>query len=492
MKKPAGQLIAIMSAVIIASMIIAGCKTTFDKKCMPLTSSSKKAADLAWEGQKILADGFTVKAIELFKQALELDSAFVAANLWYGQNAGLGNIKRHEYFRRSERNMANVPEAEQHMVKSYLALEKGDRETIVNELNEILKLYPEDKYMLRLMAVRYYSFGEYENALEYAKKSYQADTSFSTIANYQGYILAAMGKSDEAEKWYKKSIEMNPDVPLYYNNYGQLLRATGRVDEAIEMHSKAIAIGSDYSGNLFLGHCYTATDNYSLAREYYSKAYDLAVNDAQRSTQLSFIVYTYLYEGKLQEACESYDKRSEFLKKIGNMDIEIINNDINKGFCYLIYDDFANAEKCINEATGLISSLSLTEAEKEAYNRYAIFWKGWLQALTGKSADAQKSMEEFRASIKDENELNTSMKFYWTSLQGIVAFSKKKWTDAAAFLVQANGAVPYYIAGLAYLNSGDKVKAKEVFDRIAGNKLIGNQLALVKPLAKSRQDELNK
>ena len=490
MKQNLKNLIRIMVAFITVTMMIMGC-TTIDKKYMPITSSSRKAKVLVFEVQAVLADGYLAKAVDMLKQALELDSTCAMANIWYGFNAGLGNITRREYFAKAEKNLSNVTEAEQHLIKSYLAYEKGSGEEIINELKAVVELYPEDKYMLRLLAVRYYGLGQYENALEYARKSFEADTTYATALNYQGYVLFTMGKNDEAEKMYKKSIEMNPGVPLYYNNYGQLLRGAGRIDEAVEMHKKAIAIGSDYSGNLFLGHCYAARGDYALARENYSKAFDMSTSNVQKNTVSWSMACTYLYESNLAEACAVLDKHADFNRQPGNMDIEVINSIVNKAFCHILYNDMVNAEKYINEAIGLVPTLNLTETERKNYEKYAIFWKGWLQALSGKAGEANKSLEEFKNSMKDEEELN-AMKYWRNNLQGIVAFSKKNWTEAASFLSLANSAVPYYYAGLAYQNAGDKEKAKEVFTKIVNNNLIGIQQALVKPFAISRLAELSK
>jgi tetratricopeptide (TPR) repeat protein len=490
MKQNLKNQIRIVVTFFTVTIMIMGCTTT-DKKYMPITSSSKKAKVLTFEVQAVLADANNAKAVGMLEQALKLDSNCAMANIWYGFNAGLGKIKRHEYFMKAEKNLGNVTEAEQHLIKSYLAYEKGNGDEVINELKTVVELYPEDKYMLRLLAVRNNDFGHYENALEYARKSYEADTTYATALNYQGYVLWEMGKTDEAEKMYKKSIEMNPDIPLYYNNYGQLLRGAGRLDEAVEMHKKAIEKGSDFLGNLYLGHCYAARGDYAPARENYSKAFEISTNNDQKNFDLYCIACTYLYESNLSEACAALDKRADFNRQLGNMDNEVINSIVNKGFCYLVYSDLVNAEKYIKEGTGLITALNLTETDRKNYEKYAIFWKGWFQALSGKADEAQKSMEEFKNSMKDEAELN-AMKYYWNSLQGIVAFSKKNWTDAASFLTLANSSIQYYYVGLAYQNAGDKEKAKEVFTKIANNNYIGLQQALVKPFGKSKLDELTR
>jgi tetratricopeptide (TPR) repeat protein len=489
MKKRLTNIITITAAVVLL-VIINGCSTA-DKKCMPLTTSSGKAKQIALEAQALNVDGFTPKAIELYKQALELDPNFVAVNLWYGQNAGLSNDQRHEYFMKAELNKNKVTAAEQHMIKSYLANEKNDMETVTNELKEIIKLYPEDKYILRLLAVRYYAYGQFDDALEYAKKSCHADSSFAAAIYYQGYILATMGKTEEAEKWYKKSVSMNPGVPMYYFNYGQLLRNVGRIDEAIEMYNRIPGADTDYSVNLYLGHCYTAKEEYVKARESYQKSFDLSVNDVQKNAQLLNIAYSYLYEEKLAEACSSIDKCIEFEKKSGEMNAQIIENTFNKAYCYYFYNDMANADKFIKEGIAHINTMKLSDRDLNNYTKYGIFHKGWLLAVRGKTAEADKCMQEFRDSMSDEAELN-AMKGTWDALRGIVAFSKKNWNEAAIFMASPKTPFSNYYMGLIYQNEGEKEKAKEVFIKIVNNNLIGLQMAIVKPFAKKKLLELNK
>jgi hypothetical protein len=143
------------------------------------------------------------------------------------------------------------------------------------------------------------------------------------------------------------------------------------------------------------------------------------------------------------------------------------------------------------DSDALINTLKLSQTDLNNYTKYGIFYEGWFQATEGKSADAQKSLEEFIKSMKDEAELN-AMKAAGDDLQGIVAYSKKNWRDAVKFMAPLNMAIPNYFAGLAYQNGGEKEKAKEVFKKIANNNLIGLQIAMVKPFAKNKLIELNK
>jgi|WetSurMetagenome_2_1015567.scaffolds.fasta_scaffold92708_2 hypothetical protein len=93
--------------------------------------------------------------------------------------------------------------------------------------------------------------------------------------------------------------------------------------------------------------------------------------------------------------------------------------------------------------------------------------------------------------MKDEAELN-AIKGTWDALRGIVAFSRKNWTDAEIFLESSKTPFSNYYLGLIYQNKGEKEKAKEAFIKIVKNNLIGMQMAIVKPLAKNKLIELNK
>lgn len=57
-------------------------------------------------------------------------------------------------------------------------------------------------------------------------------------------------------------------------------------------------------------------------------------------------------------------------------------------------------------------------------------------------------------------------------------------------MASLNISVPYYFAGLAYQNEGEK--EKEVFTKIANSNSIGLQISLVKPFAKNKLIELSK
>lgn len=478
-----------MIATITVAMMIFGC-TSGDKMYMPVTTSSKKAGALINEGRILFVNGYNAKATLLFEKAMELDKNCPVLNLWYANSSGLGNIKRAEFLAIAGDNISSATEAEQHYIKAYLANEKGNREEAINEMKAAIALHPGDKYLYRSLASFYDNYGQFENALEYAKKSYEADTTFANAIFQQGYILGRMGKTDEAEKMYKKAIVVNPDIPYFYNNYAVMLRGAGKIDDAIAMHKLAIEKGSDYSAYLYLGHCYTIKGEFPSARENYSKAYENSTNDPQKNNDLYFIACTYLYESDVPGACAILDKVAAYDRKVGNMDVEIINSVVNKGFVYLLYNDLTNAEKYINEGIALIPTLTLTENDNANLKKNAILWQGWLQAFSGKPDEAEKSLELFKNTLKDEAEV-ASMKSYLKTLEGIVAFSRKNWADAASLLTEANATVPSYLAGLAYLNAGNKEKARQVFTSIVANNLVGFQLALTKPFAKEKLAEMS-
>jgi tetratricopeptide (TPR) repeat protein len=472
----------LLIAVLTAALMIYGCISKVDKT-MPVTTTSKKAKALFNEAITQMFDNNSKRTKELLKEAIDLDSTFVAANLYYAFQ-GFGSIDREKYLKTALENINNVSETEKHLTHSFIAYSKGDKIETIKEMNAAIALSPDDKLLAGVMASIYESYNQYDSALVYAKKRFELDTLSGSAVNYQGYLLWRLDKIDEAEKMYKKSIEINAGNASFYNNYGQMLRGAGRIDEAIAMHKKAIEIKPDYQSYLYLGHCYVANDQFPDARENYLKAYEVADYNGQKTFCLESVGYTYLYEKKLQEALAAFDKRAEFNRQLGKMDVEILNSIMLKTSSCFFYNDLGNADMYINEAKGLISTGEFTETDKSDFSKYLVLMDGFLKVLQGKTEEAEKYLEQFEKSL-NETEKNVYYKEDLLEIKGDIQQNRKNYNEAIS-LYENGSVVSKYYAGLLYEKTGNAEKAKEIYSDIAKNKLTSFQLALVKPFAKEK------
>jgi tetratricopeptide (TPR) repeat protein len=470
--------VACLVAALMAFGFIAG------DKVMPITTKSDKAKALFQKARSVIFEnGDTKKATELLKQALELDGDFALANLYYGF-MGFGSIEKEKYLNAAYEQKDRVSEAEQHFIQAYIDFEYSRRDEGISELKTAISLAPDDNMLLLHLADVYVGYEKYDDALELAKRSSELDPDFAGALNYQGFVLWNMKKYDEAEKFYLQSLEMSPDNTQFLNRYGQLLRAVGRIDEAIKMHTKALSIKEDYLSALFLGHCYVANNNFSAARDNYLKAMDFSSNNGQKNFCLYSVGTTWLYDGNLPEALSAFDRRIEFNKKLGGMDEYIMESTIIKAYSCLLYNDFENSGKFVEDYKGYLSSLRLSEADMTSFTQYTNLLEGYHYAYSGNTEMAEKHLDLYEKSLSEAQKDTFSKDLY--EMKGIIAFNKGNYKEAIVNFELGEGAMALYYAGLAYEKLGDVNKAKETYEKISNNKLTSFDLAAAKPFARKR------
>ncbi|MGD0340421.1 MAG: tetratricopeptide repeat protein [Bacteroidales bacterium] len=489
MKRTIKNLIRLSVAAFAVMMIINGCSPQKNTGNMPVTTSSKKAKSLFKEAQALMFRDKNKEAQPLLTSALQLDKNFALANLYYGFS-GVSNAEMQQYVDAAYQSKDKVSEPERHYIMAISAYLKGNRDETLKEMKTAIDLCPRDKYLLYDMANTYANYAQYDNALEYIKRCVETDTTFAYALNYEGYILFRLGKPEEAEALYKKSIQMDPGITSFYNNYGQLLRSKGAFDEAIEMHKKAIGIEPNYMSYLYLGHCYVANGQYPAARENYTKAFDVSVNPSQKNFCLTSVAYTHLYEGSFPDALAAFDKQIDFDRQAGKMDNSIINITAYKCFCCLLYNDLKKAEELNNEAKGLISKLDLTERDRNSFVKDTLFWNAYVNLFTGKTAEAQKCLDQYEKCLTDQEKKDAEKDL--AVLQGIIEYFKHNYKEATLNLEKSDGQLGMYYNALAYEKMKNNDKAKEVLSEIVKNNLTSFEIAVTRPLAREKLEELSK
>jgi len=485
MKSRIKKQIARVIAFLITSLVIVGFIAGVEG--MTITTKSDKARALFKETWiEAYQTGDMQKVSGMLKQALELDPDFALANLWYGY-MGFGSVERGKYMAAAFEKRDKVSEAEKHFIQAYMELEYSRRDEAINELKTAIRLAPGDNLLPLQLAAVYLNFGMKEQALEYAKQSGKLDPNFAGAISYEGYILWNMEKYDEAEALYVKSLAMMPENPQFLNRYGQLLRTTGRIDEAIKMHRKALSIREEYLPALFLGHCYVAADNYPAAREAYLKAKDVSTTNVQKSSCLFYVGTTWLYEGNLPQALAAFDTQIDFNRQLGGRDEYIIGNTVNKAYSCLLYEDYADCAKIIDDYKGYLSTLKLTEADSLYYNQYKNLLEGYLYAYSGKTEMAEKYLDLYEKSLTEAEKDTYKQDLF--EMRGIIDFQKGKYKEAIVNLEKCTEMGLYY-AGLSYEKLGNIEKAKETYSKIVNNHLTSLNLAATKPFARKRLAQL--
>ncbi len=454
---------------------------------MPVTTSSQEAKALFLKAADFIYEkGDQAKCKELLKKALELDPDFALANTWYAY-MGVGSIDQHKYLAVALAQADKISVPEMHFIRAYAANAERNYDEAIREMKSAIEAAPGDKYLPLNMAQILGSLGKYSEALEYAKLSAEKDPKFAYPINYQGFLLRNLDKPDESEKAFIKAIELNQANTQFLNDYAQLLRSLNRIDEAISMHKKALTIREDYLSNLFLGHCYVATEQYPRAREQYLKAKEASNINGQKSFCLEYIGYTHLYEGNLPSALAAFETLADFVRQSGGIDGAIINADINKAYSCLLFGEYEKYTRFLGDLKEHMATLNLTESDKAFMDKYVILVEGYLYGYKGDTEKAQVFLDRF------ENSLTESEKDLYKGdlmeLEGLIEYHRGHFTEAITCLEQGSDMGKYY-AGMAYEKLGNNEKARETYMKIVNEKLTSFNLAATKPFARKRLAQL--
>jgi tetratricopeptide (TPR) repeat protein len=289
------------------------------------------------------------KSIELLKEAVSIDSNYVAGYLNLGVcytqtnelNAAIIHLNKaleldstnHWIYGRlgdAHRVARNFEEGEQAYEKAISLLDSTDYQTS-NWLLNFGILYrkwgKKDlalKHLLRAakysniyaesnIAALYNDLGDFQKA-EWHK--IQAIRSSQTnFLNNLGRHYEKMNRPDDAEWMYLKSLEILPDFPYARENLIKLYLKTRAFDKALEWQQKAVKLKSNDTETYFaLARTYYMANNAEKAKEYFDKAIQLYPN---RVDAHDYVSWYYWMHGEYEEANE-YIKRAYALEDLDN------------------------------------------------------------------------------------------------------------------------------------------------------------------------------
>ena len=188
----------------------------FDKPIEEATTSSLEALKAYALALKKRNQGDEVSGIALLKQAIELDPNFAmayartATSYWNLRDQALAE----PYAKKAYERIDRVSEREgYYIVATYQQIVSRDTNKQSQTYQLWIQNYPRDDVALNNLAVLYLSLGQFENYLEYAKKSRDADS--STVYGWMHTIMGytALNRFDEAREAGQQAITHGFDSP---------------------------------------------------------------------------------------------------------------------------------------------------------------------------------------------------------------------------------------------------------------------------------------
>ena len=276
-------------AIILASMVLfLQCSMPQPNDEIPITSNSDEAINLFLEGRELSENLKIPQAAELFDRALALDPDFAQA-YYYRANSGGGYKVFRDNLAKATDYTDKVSDGEKHLILYGVANADGDGIKQKSELDELLKLYPNDKRVQDIAGgYYYYNVQNYAKSLEHFNNAANLDSNYPPSFNGLGYLYDDMGNYIDAEKAFKKYVTLIPDEANPYDSYAEFLLRRGRYPESITQYEKAYNVDPEFVLAFpGIGNNYIFMEEFDNARGYYQKYYDEALNINQKKCHFS-------------------------------------------------------------------------------------------------------------------------------------------------------------------------------------------------------------
>ena len=520
-----------MKNILICSAIILSlfsCATKKEAKRIPLTTTSKEAAESFNQGVFRQEQMENDEADDLFKKALELDSNFALAKINYNNQTNPADNKRR--LLEAYNNRTKLSE-----IESVIVAVKYEN-TINNDftksdlmMDSLIKKYPDyDELYVYSARIKNKlnnteaSLKRFKEALEVNPACFAAALSLPNFHSSNGsqppfyFNMLPLEKRnlDEAENYFKLAAKIRPKAPATSRMYGNLYRTKGNLDKALEKYQESIELNLEKTSLLgqnyqMLGHVYLNKSEYDKAREYYKKTEDFTIEMSNKyggNTGVSDrIALTYLYEKKYDEVIL---EANQLLLKIDSLQLPERNKfNIRKYIESLKFATYghslkeeeaqASINKLINYRLALkneeiklaINQTEITRIENSIKSE-SIYFDIWFNILFAHYEEAEKKIKDFEIVSTEQLKTNPkAMNSYYNQL-GHLNLMKGKAKESIENFNQVIGldddVYYYYFYALALKAQGNKAESDKIFTKISNNSFVQWQAGIVKNLAKAQ------
>ena len=254
-----------------------------------------------------LRNGYYDKSEQFFEKSLEINDKDRFA-LYYLSTLYRESGKFDQSIALSEQHISSYPnEQEGYINKSISLLSLQRFDTVIEELSDALKMFPEDFEVNYFLGLAHYSLKEFEDAEVFYKKALSLDTSSIPAMHALAMVYDQNKKWDKSDKLYTDLITINTKDAQAYNNYAySLIERNEETDYALTLAKKAIELSPKTSSYLdTIGWIYFKLNDFEQAKEFIGQA---IVYDESSSVVLEHYGDILIELNELDEALIFYNK----------------------------------------------------------------------------------------------------------------------------------------------------------------------------------------
>ena len=296
-------------------------------------------------------------AIDLFEQAIKMDSGFALAYTGLSDASMLMYREKKDRFwsergiavaKQAERLNPKLPEVHLSLGSAYSAT--GQTTEAITELRKALELSPNSDEAYRRLGLAYADVGQYDPAIQTLKKAADLNPYYWVNLSALGTAYFMSGDYQKALKQYQAVTLLEPDNAAGYDNVGSVYSRMGKYEESISAYQKALQIQP-----------YAATYSNLATAFFYLKRYPEAVQTFEKAVQMSpgdetytgNLADAYRWAGQKDKANATYDKAISLAYKqlqVNPRDATIMGH---LALYYAKKDDTAQAKEFIKRARSI-------------------------------------------------------------------------------------------------------------------------------------------
>ncbi len=433
---------------------------------MQITTKSDEARKIFLEARQMQENLRRDEARKLFSRAIEEDSDFALAHL-HRALTGTSAMDFQKHLQHAVALKSKVSEGERLRIEVVEANANNNPLKSIELQQQLVQMYPKDKRARSGLGSTYYFRQDYDMAISHLEKAIEIDKGYAAPYNMLGYSYKEKGDYAKAEEAFKNYIRVIPDEANPHDSIADLYTKMGRHEDAIKHYKKALELYPAFtSSQRKIGSNLVLMGKYDEGREAYRKAMEIGTTPAVKLTNMQMIAYSYLHEGKYQEALAETDKALKLATEAGLPEMQAGIHSV-KCRIYTEIESLDKAEQSLAECKKVVMGSDLSAAIKENFAKGALFDEALIAAKRKDHDQAMARANEYKAKIeegKDPKEIEDHH-----ALVGYIYFEKGNYAKAIEHLKQPDQENPYtlYVLADAESQAGNKAQAAELFSKVA-------------------------
>jgi tetratricopeptide (TPR) repeat protein len=453
---------------------------------MPVTTASDAARESFRQGQHAMDMGRFFDAREQFQAAVGADSNFALAHLRMANTANSA-AEFMAGLEAAEEHAAGASEVERKLIEIARRGLDNDAEGQLQLAQQLVELVPESPRCWLTLAGIQSGLNDMEAARASMTRATELAPDFALAYAFLGnsHIFIEPKDFDKAVQYMARLVELAPDEPNSHDLMGDAYRAQNDLTRARDSYTRAAELAPDDASPLQQrAHVNSFLGDYVAARA----DYDAAIALGRGNEQAAFAVYRALVSVHAADPGAAVDELSQLVAAIDEMGIPGPRGQkifaLTTAAQIALHHDMFDAAESMLERRAVLQLEQAEEVGTDAVTRGTqaniAYFEGSLAARRGDYQAATEKAQEFMTLL--EQDANPRRNEPAHDLMGLVSLLQDDYATAVQHYEQANPNNTYtqYHLALAHEGAGNAAEAQAMFAAIAYNNFNSPGYALIR------------